>query len=68
VSLIKDSALVSTISIYDLTMQGRAIVSQTFMTFEIWFTVAAIYLIVTVSLSTLVQVMEKRMRIGSVVG
>jgi polar amino acid transport system permease protein len=68
VSLIKDSALVSTISIYDLTMQGRAIVSQTFMTFEIWFTVAAIYLIVTVSLSTLVQVMEKRLRIGNVVG
>ncbi len=65
VSLIKDSALVSTVSIYDLTMQGRAIISQTFMTFEIWFTVAAIYLVITGTLSTLVQVMERRMRIGS---
>lgn len=62
VSLIKDSALVSTIAIYDLTMQGRAIVSNTFMTFEIWFTVAAIYLIVTVTLSALIQIIEKRTR------
>jgi polar amino acid transport system permease protein len=62
VSLIKDSALVSTIAIYDLTMQGRAIVAETFLTFEIWFTVAAIYLVITVSLSFLVHAMEKRMR------
>jgi polar amino acid transport system permease protein len=58
ISLIKDSALVSTIAIYDLTMRGRAIVAETFLTFEIWFTVAAIYLIITVSLSVLVHEME----------
>jgi polar amino acid transport system permease protein len=62
VSLIKDSALVSTIAIYDLTMRGRAIIAETFLTFEIWFTVAAIYLVITVSLSFLVHAMEKRMR------
>ncbi|PIE36290.1 polar amino acid ABC transporter permease [candidate division KSB3 bacterium] len=61
VSLIKDSALVSTIAIYDLTMQGQAIIAETFLTFEIWFTVAAIYLVITVSLSLLVQLMEKKM-------
>lgn len=66
VSLIKDSALVSTVSIYDLTMQGRAIISQTFMTFEIWFTVALIYLVITISLSTLVHVMERRIQVGNV--
>ena len=49
VSLIKDSALVSTIAIYDLTMQGQAIVSETFLVFEIWFTVAAIYLVFTIA-------------------
>ena len=42
VSLVKDSALVSTIAISDLTMAGSATVSNTFLTFEIWFTVAAI--------------------------
>jgi polar amino acid transport system permease protein len=61
VSLIKDSALVSTIAIYDLTMQGQAIVAETFLVFEIWFTVAAIYLVITMSLSTIAHEMEKRM-------
>jgi polar amino acid transport system permease protein len=58
VSLIKDSALVSTIAIYDLTMQGQAIISETFLTFEIWFTIAAIYLLITASLSAAVSRME----------
>jgi len=62
VSLIKDSALVSTIAIYDLTMAGQAIISETFLTFEIWLTVAAIYLIMTVSISTFVHYLEKRNR------
>ena len=51
VSLVKDSALVSTIAVYDLTMQGRAIIAETFLTFEIWSTVAALYLILALVLS-----------------
>jgi polar amino acid transport system permease protein len=65
ISLIKDSALVSTIAVYDLTMQGRAIIADTFLTFEIWFTVAAIYLFITVALSLIVNFMENRFRIRS---
>lgn len=61
ISLVKDSALVSTIAIYDLTMQGQAIVAETFLAFEIWFTVAAIYLILTLGLSLAVRVMERKM-------
>jgi polar amino acid transport system permease protein len=60
ISLIKDSALVSTIAIYDLTMQGQAIVAESFLTFEIWFTVAVIYLILTGTLSGIVYFMENR--------
>ncbi len=63
ISLIKDSALVSTIAIYDLTMQGQTIISETYLTFEIWFTVAAMYLIVTVALSITVGIMENRLRV-----
>ncbi|WP_051305668.1 amino acid ABC transporter permease [Desulfogranum mediterraneum] len=59
ISLVKDSALVSTIAVYDLTMEGRAIIAETFMTFEIWFTVAAIYLSVTLLLSGLVALVER---------
>lgn len=58
ISLVKDSALVSTIAIYDLTMQGQQIVAETFLTFEIWFTVAAIYLSITLLLSLLVNYLE----------
>ncbi|HKK33229.1 MAG TPA: amino acid ABC transporter permease [Desulfomicrobiaceae bacterium] len=60
ISLIKDSALVSTIAIYDLTMQGQAIVAESFLTFEIWFVVAAIYLCLTGLLSGIVYFMERR--------
>jgi polar amino acid transport system permease protein len=62
VSLIKDSALVSTISIYDLTMQGQRIVSETFLTFEIWFAVAACYLVITASLSFIIRRFEDQIK------
>jgi polar amino acid transport system permease protein len=61
VSLIKDSALVSTIAIYDLTMKGQEIIAETYLVFELWFTIAAIYLILTLSLSLTTQALEKRL-------
>jgi polar amino acid transport system permease protein len=61
ISLIKDSSLVSTIAITDLTMEGQKIVSETFLAFEIWFTVAAIYLIMTLGLSLAARILEHRM-------
>lgn len=63
VSLIKDSALVSTIAIYDLTMKGQEIIAETYLVFELWFTIAAIYLILTLSLSLATQAMEKRLAV-----
>lgn len=51
VSLIKNSSIVSVMAIFDLTTEARNIVSETAMPFEIWFTVAAIYLALTLSLS-----------------
>ncbi len=59
ISLVKDSALVSTIAVYDLTMQGQAIIAESFLTFEVWFTVAAIYLVLNGFLSLLVVVMQR---------
>lgn len=60
ISLIKDSALVSTIAIYDLSMHAQAIIARTYLVFEIWLTVAAIYLIITFSLSMAVRALENR--------
>ncbi len=65
ISLIKDSALVSTIAVYDLTMQGQSLAAETFLVFELWFTVAAIYLVLTLSLSFGVNRMERHLRVGS---
>ena len=62
ISLVKDSALVSTIAIYDLTMQAQSIIAETFLTFEIWFTIACMYLIITLVLSFVVSIMERRLR------
>jgi polar amino acid transport system permease protein len=64
ISLIKDSSLVSVIAITDLTKSGREIITSTFATFEIWLTVAAMYLIVTSVLSQLVFYMERRLAVS----
>ncbi len=63
ISLIKDSALVSTIAIYDLTMQAQAIIAETYLTFEIWFTVAAMYFAITFLVSLFVGILEKRLKL-----
>jgi len=39
------------------------VVSETFLPFEIWFTTAGLYLVVTVTLSTVVNRMEQRFKI-----
>jgi polar amino acid transport system permease protein len=61
ISLIKDSALVSIIAVYDLTMQGQVIIAETFLTFELWFTIAAMYLAITLTLSFLVNFLENHL-------
>ena len=63
ISLIKNSALVSMVSLADLAMAARSIAADTLMTFEAWFTTAAIYLLVTVTLSVIVSQMERKFRI-----
>jgi polar amino acid transport system permease protein len=60
VHLIKSSAIVSVIAVAELTTVGRNIISDTYMSFEIWFTVAAIYLALTLILSFGVSALERR--------
>ena len=44
ISLIKDSSLVSTIAVADLTLRGREAIADSFLSFEIWLLVAGVYL------------------------
>ncbi|MFN7194513.1 MAG: ABC transporter permease subunit, partial [Rhodospirillales bacterium] len=62
VSLVKHSSIVSVIAVFDLTNEGRNVIADTFLTFEIWLTVAAIYLVVTGTMSLGVSQIERRMK------
>lgn len=62
VLLVKHSALVSVLAIAELTTAGRNLIADTFLSFEIWFTVAAIYLALTITLSALAAWLERRCR------
>ena len=58
ISLIKHSAIVSVIAVSELTTAGLNLISDTFMAFEIWFIVAGIYLVITITLSICVSLFE----------
>ena len=62
INLIKDSSLVSVIALTDLTKAGREVVSSTFSPFEVWFSVALMYLLLTGSLSWAVRRLERRLQ------
>jgi polar amino acid transport system permease protein len=61
ISTIKDSAIVSVISIQELTFQGMELMSSTYLTFEIWITITGLYLLLTLSLSLAVGRLEHRL-------
>jgi len=60
VSLVKDSALVCTIALFDLAMAARSVVSESFLAFETWLCVAAVYLVLTLSLSAAADVLHRK--------
>ena len=62
VSTIKDSAIVSVISIQELTFQGMELMAATYYTFEIWITITVLYLFLTLTLSTGVNRLEIYLR------
>lgn len=51
----------SAIAVADLATAGRNVIAETCLSFEIWFTVAAIYLVLTIALSLLASVLERRL-------
>lgn len=61
ISLVKASSILSVISIFELTTEGRNLIADTFMTFEIWLTVAAIYLVVNSMLSLIADRLDRRL-------
>lgn len=60
ISTIKDSAIVSVISIQELTFQGMELMAATFLTFEVWVTVTALYFALTFTLSMAINYVERQ--------
>lgn len=61
IALVKDSSLVSVISITDLTKVGKEIVANTFSPFETWIVIALVYLTITSTMSYIGHKLEKKM-------
>jgi polar amino acid transport system permease protein len=62
ISTIKDSAIVSVISIQELTFQGMELMAATYLTFEVWTTVTLLYFLLTYGCSRFAGRLETRLQ------
>ncbi len=60
ISMTKETSLVSVIGFEELTRRGQLIIAKTYGSFEIWLTVAAIYLVMTLTIDLIVSYLERR--------
>lgn len=67
IALIKNSALVSLLTISDLMHEAQIIISNSYRSLEVYLAVALVYLVLTNALSILLTRVEKRMRAGGLV-
>ena len=62
---LKDTSLLVFIGVGELTRQGQEIIAVNFRAFEVWLTVAIIYLVMTMFISKMLNVVEKKLEIAS---
>lgn len=58
---LKDTSLLVVIGVGELTRQGQEIIAVNFRAFEVWITVALFYLVMTLSISSILKYVEKRL-------
>jgi len=64
IAMLKDSSLIAVLALPDLLQMGRLYASRTFRAFEPYNTVAILYLVMTLILSMLVRIVERKTAIG----
>ena len=64
VLLLQDTALVSTIGVYEITLQGRTLAERSAASFEMFVTVGAIYLVLSAFMSVTLRGVESVYRVG----
>jgi polar amino acid transport system permease protein len=62
VAMVKDSSLISLLGVRDITQLAKVYSGRTFRFREAYITLSVLYLTMTVSLSLLIQVVERRLR------
>lgn len=62
VNLFKHSSIVTVIALGDLTDAARNLINETFMVFEVWLVVAAIYVVFSAAASFLIRGWEARLK------
>lgn len=61
INLVKDTSLLSVISIVEITRAAQLLITTSFKPFEIWFCAALLYLIINIPLSILAHYLERRL-------
>jgi polar amino acid transport system permease protein len=62
IAMLKDSSLVSVIGFEELTRQGQLVIASTSGAMEIWTAVALLYLCMTLPITRLVAILEKKFK------
>ena len=65
ISTIKDSSIISVISIQELTFQGMELMAAAMITFEVWITVMLFYLVVCLACSLVAAGLENRLGVNN---
>ncbi|MGN6259660.1 MAG: amino acid ABC transporter permease [Ralstonia sp.] len=67
IALIKNSALVSLLTIHDLMHEGQKIISVSYRSLEVYLAIALVYLVLTSAVSYLLHRLERNIRAGGMV-
>jgi len=62
INLLKHSSIVSVIAVQDLTTVGRDLISETYLTMEIWIAIAFLYWFLSSIFATIGRIIEKQIK------
>ena len=62
INLVKHSAIVSVIAVFDLATEARTAIADSFLAFEIWLVTAGLYLMITIAVSLAANGVERHYR------
>ncbi len=60
-TLCKESAFLAGVSVAELTFSGQVVITQTFLVFEVWAVIGALYLVLVLSVMAAAKRLEKKM-------